>query len=227
MTFSLFSWCSIFTAIVLQLTVYRKLREPQSLRYLMLWLTLGNLVAIAAHPYPKTYWVTLWIGRMVSTAWFCWAAGDLVSRHEPRVPFTLRLPVVACVAMAFQCLPWRPGTFPSDLEAFRWHGLFLAVAIVVAGIIWLVPAGVDLRLPIALAACLTVEGSVALLAARTGPATRTQMTAWAVAMAVLASATTCLASPRTSRSSSEDQPSFHLAASGAGGSDTGPQQPPG
>jgi len=192
----------------------------------MLWLTAGNLAAVATHPYPKAYWITLWISRMVAVAWFCWAAGDIASRHESRVHFALRLPVVACVAMAFRCLPWRQNTTLQDIETFLWLGLFLAAATVVAGIIWLAPAGADQRLPIALAACLLIEGSAALLVALTGPATRTQMIAWTVAMAVLASVTTCLASLHTSRSSPEDQPSFRLAASGAGGSDTGPQRPP-
>lgn len=224
MFFTPFSWISVSLAIVLQSIAYWKLPQPRSLRYLMLWLTAGNFVAILTHSHPKAYWLTLWLGRMVATVWFCYAAGDVISPRERH--WTIRIPAFTCLATAFLCLPWHPETDLMALESFRWHGLFLALAVVVVGAIWLVPSGHDLRLPIALAGCLLAEGTGSLATTITGYAPHFQMIAWAAGMVVLAGVAVGLNVLHTSHCGFVNPASPCLARAGAGESGIGQSQPP-
>lgn len=185
MPFHSAEWISEFTSIVLQSFAFWKLREPRSLRYLLAWLTLGNLIAIATHNHLALYGYTLWAGRYLAIWGWLWVAGDVISMHG-RAHLSLRLPVVVAVLAAYQFAPfWSPSAENIILDSYRAVFLLVAVGILVIGTILTVPAGADPRLAIGLSMCLVAEATAAASTAVLGWAPQVQMFAWAVAMIAL------------------------------------------
>lgn len=185
MTFNSFEWISEFISIVLEAFAFWKLPRPQSFRYLMAWLILGNLVAIATHNHLALYGYTLWAGRYLAIWGWLWVAGDVATAPE-RAPRYMRVPILVAIAAAFRFAPfWSPAVNSIQLDAYRGIFLLIAVGMLLAGAILNVPEQRDSRLAIGLAACLAAEASGALITGVLGWAPRMQLLAWLVALCVL------------------------------------------
>lgn len=201
MDFTPFIWFVEIASIVLQFAVFLSGKGPRSFRYLMIFLIIGNVIAISTHNFPRLYWNTLWLCRSI---WMCWALW-LVCRmftDKPR-PFIDLVPSALNAALLFvRYWPLDPAVSTQDLENFRSFGFGLALCIAVIGFVALLPKGEAGPLHVGLIAFLGAECSAALIGRFLDVEPGIQLVYWMVSMAVLLA----VVRPR----SSSDVPRSHL-----------------
>lgn len=203
MEFTPFMWFVEAASIVLQLSVFFSGRGPMSFRYLMLFLTVGNVLAIATHDHPILYWDTLWIGRGIGMCWFLWVVGSMFS---DRPHLVMRFPVAMNAALFFIYWPMSQETTLEQLEVYRSFGFGLALAIAVIGFVALVPKGEAGPLHVGLIAFLAAEFSAALIGRIFAWAPEAQLLCWVVSMSAL------VATSRTSSGGLQNRPPAPLPA---------------
>lgn len=184
MEFNLFEWISVVLCFSLQLTCLLKIKEPKSLRLLMLVLCIGNVLSVLSRNNEVVYYYQLHIRRMISCLVFLWAVGDAVCLPE-KPSLALRVPVAGAFILAVRYWPFLAENGPAEMELFRAFALSLAFLTVAIHFVFLIPAGRPVTLALCLFGCLAAEvtGSYAIL--RMGWMPRFQMCAWAVGMVFL------------------------------------------
>jgi hypothetical protein len=201
MPFTPFMWVSEVLSFSLQFIVLLKIRNPKSLRVLMLILCFGNIAAVLTRNHALIYWDQLWLFRMAAMIVFLWAVADTVTLpYKPSL--FLRIPIGAMLYLFVPYWPLKEANGSIQMEEFRFIGLLMALFILVAHFVarflLKIRFGNDLKLAASLMGCLSAEalGSGATLLF--GVLTHFQMLVWWLGIAVLAAyAARCSGAPRT------------------------------
>lgn len=156
MTFSPQDWFLWTASLALLSLTAVKLKQPRSLRYLMIFLIIGQIVSAIVRQYPVFYWDQLWVQRGLGMCWFLWVAADVSWPGPP--PLIMRFPVIMNAKLFIMYNPFHPRTTVREMETYLASGFALAAIIAAIGLADCVRrARVDEKISAAIAATRHAE----------------------------------------------------------------------
>jgi hypothetical protein len=99
---------------VLELLCFLFIKQ-KTLRYLMLFCAVRNVICFSLQYSKIWYWDTYWTGHEIVLCWMAWIAGEFCAVRR----FVRIIPFITVAVMSLFNLSWR--TMPAAMYEYAWH----------------------------------------------------------------------------------------------------------